>query len=47
MVKDHRTGHVVSQADPVLDGDLDGYIKAYLTCRITGEWLRGGGTDDV
>jgi peptide chain release factor 2 len=46
MVKDHRTGHVVNQADPVLDGDLDGFIKAYLTCRITGEWARGG-SDDV
>ncbi|MEN9722622.1 MAG: hypothetical protein RJB38_608 [Pseudomonadota bacterium] len=45
MVKDHRTGHTVNQADPVLDGDLEGFIKAYLTCRITGEWARGGGDD--
>lgn len=47
MVKDHRTGHTQSVAEKVLDGDLDGYIKAYLTCRITGEWARGGTTDDV
>jgi len=46
MVKDHRTGHVMNQADPVLDGDLDGFIKAFLTCRLTGEWARGG-SDEV
>ncbi len=45
MVKDHRTTHVVPVADKVLDGDLDGFIKAYLTCRITGEWARGGGDE--
>jgi len=45
MVKDHRTGHVVPTAEKTLDGDLDGFIKAYLTCRITGEWARGGGDD--
>jgi len=48
MVKDHRTGFVVPTAEKTLDGELDGFIKAYLTCRITGEWARGGsGTDDV
>lgn len=47
MVKDHRTGHQVGSADKALDGDLDGFIKAYLTCRITGEWARGGSGDDV
>jgi peptide chain release factor 2 len=47
MVKDHRTGHVVSSAEKTLDGDLDGFIKAFLTCRITGEWARGGGGDDI
>jgi peptide chain release factor 2 len=29
-VKDHRTGHQTSQTDAVLDGDLDGFLKAYL-----------------
>lgn len=43
MVKDHRTGHTVPTAEKTLDGDLDGFIKAFLTCRITGEWVRGGG----
>ncbi len=47
MVKDHRTGHVVNQADKALDGELDGFIKSFLTCRITGEWARGGSGDDV
>jgi peptide chain release factor 2 len=29
-VKDHRTGHEVGDAQRVLDGDLDGFIRAYL-----------------
>jgi peptide chain release factor 2 len=30
MVKDHRTGHEVGNADGVLNGDLDGFIEAFL-----------------
>jgi protein subunit release factor B len=45
MVKDHRTGEVTSAAEKTLDGDLDAFMKKYLTCRITGEWARGGGDD--
>lgn len=30
MVKDHRTGYQTSNANAVLDGDLDGFIEAYL-----------------
>ena len=30
MVKDHRTGYQTSNADAVLDGELDGLIIAYL-----------------
>jgi peptide chain release factor 2 len=30
MVKDHRTGYEVGNAQGVLDGDLDGFIRAYL-----------------
>ncbi len=29
-VKDHRTGFQTSNTDAVLDGDIDGFIKAYL-----------------
>ncbi len=29
-VKDHRTGHQTSQTDAVLDGDIDGFLKAFL-----------------
>ena len=29
-VKDHRTGYTINNPDKVLDGELDGYIKAYL-----------------
>jgi peptide chain release factor 2 len=47
MVKDHRTGFVVPTAEKALDGDLDGFIKAFLTCRLTGEWARGGAAEDA
>jgi len=30
LVKDHRTGYHTSQADAVLDGDLIGFMEAYL-----------------
>lgn len=30
MVKDHRTGFESSQAEKVLDGELDGFMQAYL-----------------
>ena len=29
-VKDHRTGYQTSDVGGVMDGDLDGFIKAYL-----------------
>ncbi len=33
LVKDHRTGFEKGNADAVLDGDLDGFIEAYLLAR--------------
>ncbi len=36
MVKDLRTGYEVGNAQGVLDGDLDGFVRAYLV------WHAGG-----
>src|SRR6266480_4685558 len=36
MVKDHRTKEQVGNVDRVLDGDLDGFIKAFLMKRSSG-----------
>ncbi len=30
MIKDHRTDYEVGNINPVMDGELDGFIKAYL-----------------
>jgi peptide chain release factor 2 len=34
MVKDHRSGYEVGNATGVLDGDLDGFIEAYLRSTV-------------
>lgn len=41
MVKDHRTNFESGNAEKVLDGDLDGFMKAYLQWRA----LEGASTD--
>jgi peptide chain release factor 2 len=33
MVKDHRTNHEMGDANRVLDGDLDGFVRAELLRR--------------
>ena len=37
LVKDHRTGFENGNIQAVMDGDLDGFINAYLTQLATGE----------
>ena len=37
MVKDHRTGFEVGNVGAVMDGDLDGFINAYLTAASLGK----------
>ncbi len=37
MVKDHRTGYQTGDTDAVLDGELDGFITAYLRSHLSGE----------
>lgn len=39
MVKDHRTGYEVGQVSAVMDGDVDGFIEAYLKKKLTGGLL--------
>ena len=36
LVKDHRTEHEAGNAQGVLDGDLDGFVHAYLLARAAG-----------
>jgi peptide chain release factor 2 len=36
MVKDHRTDYEVGNAEGVLDGNLDGFIQAYLLAKAAG-----------
>jgi peptide chain release factor 2 len=36
MVKDHRTDYEVGNAQSVLDGNLDGFIDAYLRANLGG-----------
>jgi peptide chain release factor 2 len=36
LVKDHRTEHEVGNTQGVLDGDLDGFVQAYLLAKAAG-----------
>ncbi len=39
LVKDTRTGCETSNVNAVMDGALDPFINAYLTCSATGTWV--------
>ena len=40
LVKDHRTGFENGNIGAVMDGDLDGFINAYLRAAATGNWAK-------
>ena len=39
LAKDTRTGHEMTNINAVMDGDIDGFINAYLNCAATGNWV--------
>jgi peptide chain release factor 2 len=50
MVKDHRTGYEVGQVAAVMDGDVDGFIEAYLKKQLTkgaGQLSAAQGSDEI
>ena len=38
LAKDTRTGYEMTNINAVMDGELDGFINAYLNCAATGQW---------
>jgi peptide chain release factor 2 len=47
LVKDHRTGFSTSQAQGVLDGDLDDFMKSFLQWKSLGGEVQDTGSDDL
>ncbi len=43
LVKDHRTGFEMGNVNAVMDGELDGFINAYLKALSTGELNQNNG----
>ena len=46
LIKDHRTKFSVGDVDRVIDGDLNGFMHAYLVFKRTGR-VAGDGKDDL
>ena len=46
LVKDHRTKFEVGDPSRVLDGDLDGFIKAYLMGKANGTLGQAASSDE-
>ena len=38
LAKDTRTAYEMTNINAVMDGDIDGFINAYLNCMATGQW---------
>lgn len=47
MVKDHRTGYQMGQADAVLEGELDGFIRAFLQWNANGQIITESTDNDI
>ncbi|HYO83548.1 MAG TPA: peptide chain release factor 2 [Bryobacteraceae bacterium] len=47
LIKDHRTKFSVGDVDRVLDGDLEGFIHAYLVWKRTGRTAGDSGKEDI
>lgn len=47
LIKDHRTKFSVGDVDRVIDGDLDGFMRAYLVWKKTGRLAGDSGKDDL
>ena len=46
LTKDVRTSHETGQVDAVLDGDLDGFMEAYLMAAAGGTLKKGGQVEE-
>lgn len=40
LAKDHRTGYENGNISAVMDGEIDGFINAYLSAAATGSWAK-------
>jgi peptide chain release factor 2 len=47
MIKDHRTKFSVGDVDRVLDGDMEGFMRAFLVWKKTGKLAGDAGKDDI
>jgi peptide chain release factor 2 len=47
LVKDTRSAHETGNVDAVLDGDLDGFVEAYLMAAAGGDLKKGASPDDL
>ena len=47
LVKDHRTNYEEGDVNSIMDGEIDGFINAYLTDRIGNGRVGGDGGNDI